>query len=107
MSDIPKLVQDDPWLEPQTAAIVRRTDRFENALKEIQQDHGSLAAYSLAHQSFGIRFDPEKNHWTVREWLPEAKAVCLIGDFNEWNRDAHRLEKAANGIWELNIPALL
>ncbi|MFN5579458.1 MAG: alpha-amylase family glycosyl hydrolase [Akkermansiaceae bacterium] len=105
MSDIPKLVQDDPWLEPQAAAIVRRTAGFENALKVIQQDHGSLAAYSMAHQCFGIRFDPEKNHWIVREWLPAAKAVSLIGEFNEWNREAHRLEKSANGIWELKISA--
>lgn len=104
-ANLPKLVQDDPWLEPQTDAIVRRTARFEIALKEIQQHHGSLAAYSNAHQFLGIHFDSEKNHWTVREWLPGARAVSLIGEFNQWSRDAHRLVKSANGIWELNISA--
>ena len=105
MPDTPKIVQDDPWLEPQTDAILRRTARFEKALEEIQQRHNSLAAYSNAHGFFGIHFDPLQKYWTVREWLPGAKAVSLIGEFNQWNRDSHRLEKSANGIWELNIPA--
>lgn len=104
-AEIPKLVQDDPWLEPQAAAIVRRSVRFENALREIRQQHGSLTAYGNAHQFLGIHFDSGKNCWTVREWLPAAKEVSLIGDFNEWNRDAHRMEKSADGIWELDIAA--
>ena len=105
MTDTPKLVQDDPWLEPQTQAIRRRTARFENTLKEIRQQHGSLASYSHAHGFFGIHFDPAQNHWTVREWLPEAKSVSLIGDFNQWNRDTHRLSKSASGVWELTVSA--
>jgi 1,4-alpha-glucan branching enzyme len=105
MTDIPKLVQDDPWLEPQTQAILRRNARFENALKEIRRQHGSLASYSHAHGFFGIHFDPAQKHWTIREWLPEAKAVSLIGEFNQWNRDAHRLSKSADGVWELTVSA--
>ncbi|MDP4847453.1 MAG: alpha-amylase family glycosyl hydrolase [Akkermansiaceae bacterium] len=98
---LPIIVQNDPWLEPQTDAIRRRTARFEEALASL----GSLADYATAHKSLGIHFDKNANHWTVREWLPEAKAVSLIGDFNDWNRESNPLEKKDGGIWELIVPA--
>ncbi|WP_411826591.1 alpha-amylase family glycosyl hydrolase [Luteolibacter sp. AS25] len=102
---LPILVQNDPWLEPQTEAIRDRTARFESALEDIRKNHGSLSAYSTAHKYCGIHFDKIADRWTVREWLPEARAVSLIGDFNQWNRDSHPLEKKANGIWETTLPA--
>ena len=102
--EIPQLVKDDPWLEPQTEAILRRTARFESALAEIREKHGSLSAYSGAHRYCGIHLKPTENKWTIREWLPEARAVSLIGDFNQWNRDSHPLVKKDNGIWELILP---
>eukprot|EP00903_Cladosiphon_okamuranus_P003604 g3602.t1 len=102
---LPILVQNDPWLEPQTDAIRQRTARFESALEAIRQNHGSLSAYSTAHKYCGIHFDKIAGHWTVREWLPEARAVSLIGDFNQWDREAHALVKMENGIWETTLPA--
>ncbi len=104
-NEVPKLIKDDPWLEPQTGAILRRMARFEETLANIREHHGSLSAYSRAHRFCGIHFRPTENHWTVREWLPAAKAVSLIGDFNQWNRDTHPLTQIENGIWELKLPA--
>jgi len=103
-ANIPKLVKDDPWLEPQTDAILRRNARFEKAHAEIRARHGSIAAYSHAHSFLGIHFDQDQNLWTVREWLPAAKAVSLIGEFNQWNRNSHLLDKKADGIWETELP---
>ena len=102
-SELPKLVQDDPWLEPQTDAIRRRSARFKDALREIRENNGSLAAYSRGHKYSGIHFNSASNDWVVREWLPEAKAVSLIGDFNNWNRDTNPLEKKNGGVWELKL----
>ncbi len=101
--DIPKLVQDDPWLEPQTGAIRRRTKRFEEALTDIRAKSGSLSAFARGHKFSGIHFNPAAKQWFVREWAPEARAVSLIGDFNHWNRDTHPLEKKEGGIWELRL----
>ncbi|MBC7981390.1 MAG: alpha amylase C-terminal domain-containing protein [Armatimonadetes bacterium] len=100
-TDIPKLVQDDPWLEPQTEAIRRRSSRFQTALADIREKSGSLSAYARGHKYSGIHFNPATNQWIVREWAPEAKAVSLIGDFNGWKRESHPLEKKEGGIWEL------
>ena len=103
MPEIPILVRDDPWLAPQTEAIHRRSERFENALRDIREKHGSLAAYSRGHKYSGIHFHTTTQQWIIREWLPNAKAVSLIGDFNHWNREADHLSKKENGIWELRL----
>src|SRR5574341_1606081 len=34
-------------------------------------------------------------------WAPNAERVCLIGDFNGWDRGSHPLRtRASSGIWE-------
>lgn len=38
-------------------------------------------------------------------WAPDATAVSVIGDFNQWNRDTHPLHpRESSGIWEGFIP---
>ena len=39
-------------------------------------------------------------------WAPNAKEVCVIGDFNHWNDQEHQLNVRwdASGIWEGFIP---
>lgn len=105
MTEKPKLVQDDPWLEPQQEAIVRRMQRFNAALAEIRHSAGSLAAYANGHKFTGIHFRPAEKRWTIREWAPAAKAVSLIGDFNHWDRDANPLASSDSGVWHLDLPA--
>ncbi|HCM92717.1 MAG TPA: 1,4-alpha-glucan branching enzyme [Lachnospiraceae bacterium] len=40
-------------------------------------------------------------------WAPKAKSVSVIGDFNDWNGDAYRMEKTGDiGIFELFIPGI-
>src|SRR5690349_853544 len=40
-------------------------------------------------------------------WAPNAKSVSVIGDFNDWNRDANPLRaRGASGIWEGFVPDL-
>jgi 1,4-alpha-glucan branching enzyme len=39
-------------------------------------------------------------------WAPDATEVSVIGDFNQWNPDSHRLQpRGDSGIWEGFIPA--
>ena len=40
----------------------------------------------------------EQAHFAV--WAPSARAVSVIGSFNEWRRDAAPLRRTAGGIWE-------
>ena len=104
MTEKPKLVQDDPWLEPHQGVIERRMEQFSEALAEIEKNSKSLAAYATGHKYVGIHFQPAANKWAVREWAPAAQSVSLIGDFNHWDREAHPLALAKGGIWSLELP---
>lgn len=38
-------------------------------------------------------------------WAPDAEQVCVIGDFNDWDKTAHPLKpRDRSGIWEGVIP---
>ena len=41
-------------------------------------------------------------------WAPNASGVCVIGDFNGWNREAHPLSVRldGSGIWEGFVPGV-
>jgi len=98
------LVQDDPWLSPYEQDLRERIQRFEDRKKEISSGAGGLSAFTHAHLYLGINYDKEKRGWWYREWAPKAKALSLIGDFNDWNRESHPLERNASGIWEIFLP---
>jgi 1,4-alpha-glucan branching enzyme len=103
VSDIPQLVRDDPWLESHTGDIQHRIERFQQTLSDIASRSGSLSAYANGHKLTGIHRQPDGG-WMIREWLPKAKAVSLVGDFNDWNRDSHPLAPARGGVWQLHLP---
>jgi len=35
---------------------------------------------------------------------PEATRVALIGEFNQWQADAHPMERQPDGSWALQVP---
>ncbi len=39
-------------------------------------------------------------------WAPNADDVSVIGDFNQWNRANHPMQRRDGGVWELFIPVL-
>ena len=39
-------------------------------------------------------------------WAPNAKQVSIIGDFNDWDGEAHPMHSSDAGIWTLFIPDL-
>ena len=39
-----------------------------------------------------------------RTWAPNAKTVSVVGDFNGWDRNAHRMNRTSDGgVWECFI----
>jgi len=41
-------------------------------------------------------------------WAPNAQTVSVIGDFNQWNRGTHQMQRRHNdlGVWECFIPGV-
>ncbi len=95
------LTKQDPWLEPNAQDIEDRYYRFEDKLKAIENDFTSLTEFSKGHNYFGINYDIKKKGWFYREWAPEAHALFLTGDFNNWDELSHPLIKNDFGVWEI------
>ena len=38
--------------------------------------------------------------YVFRVWAPNAKQVCVFGEFNGWDENANPLEKLEGGIWQ-------
>lgn len=99
------IIEDDLWLQPYEEDIQQRLNRFEFKLNEIQKTYGSLVNFANGYQYFGLNLDNVQNKWIYREWAPGAKALFLIGDFNNWDRNSHPLTLKENGIWEISLNA--
>ncbi|MCL2827226.1 MAG: 1,4-alpha-glucan branching protein GlgB [Oscillospiraceae bacterium] len=54
-----------------------------------------------SYDFLGCQFDAENNSATFRVWAPGAKAIHLVGDFNDWRDDACPMRRLSDdGIWE-------
>ncbi len=96
-----KLVAADPWLEPSAPDIAERYERFRKREEEIRRDFGSLMQFAEGYKYFGINYDRKRKGWIYREWAPHAKALFLVGDFNNWEQFSHPLIRNDFGIWEI------
>lgn len=47
-----------------------------------------------------------KSGWLFRVWAPHAKAVSVVGPFNNWSSSAHAMVRRPGGLWELFLPDL-
>lgn len=102
---IPRLVEQDPWLEQATSDIIARHDRFSSKLNFIENIAGTIEDFAKAYEFMGIHFIPSENCWVYREWAPAAHGLFLTGDFNNWNYYSHPLQRVDNGIWEIKLNA--
>lgn len=98
------LVQDEPWISDYESIIVDRKNRFDEALRHIEDANGSLLEFSRIHEFYGIHFEPMRNGWVYREWAPEAFHLNFFGDFNGWDRYSHPMKKGKRGDWEIFLP---
>ena len=99
----PLLVKNDPWLEPYTEEINNRISRFNKAREDIKKAAGSLSRFASAYDFFGLTYDAKAKGWWYREWAPAAESLAVVGDFNGWDREAHKLKRKQDGSWEIFI----
>ncbi|WP_303310642.1 alpha-amylase family glycosyl hydrolase [Hymenobacter sp. BT730] len=95
------LVQQDAWLAPYEPVLRARLERLEQRLQEINQQYGSLTKFASAHQRLGLNYDPRRKGYWFREWAPAAQGLFLVGDFNQWDRQATPLQRGQDGVWEV------
>lgn len=98
------LILNDPWLEPFAPAIEGRHNDYIQRHDRLTKECKSLTDFANAYKYFGLHRTDKG--WTFREYAPNATAIYLVGDFNDWHpSDLYRLEPREGGIWEVHLPA--
>ncbi len=98
------MIQRDPWLAPYEAEIRYRLARHAAMRRRLLPGGGRLRDFANGHMYYGVHLTPQG--WVYREWAPHAKALYLIGDFNDWNRTSHPLIKKDENTWEIVLPGV-
>ncbi len=93
------MIDADPWLVPSEGEIAYRHQLYLEALAGIEQGGVGLADFANGYRYYGFQRDERQRGWWFREWLPGARDVYLMGDFNGWQRTELRLKKDADGVW--------
>lgn len=97
------IVESDPYLEPYSAAIYGRYEYCVNAEKKLTGENQTLSDFATGYLYFGLH--RLTDGWVFREWAPNATAIFLIGDFNNWQRHPdYQMKRMQNGIWEIRLP---
>lgn len=98
---VKKLTAIDPWLEPYTDKLKARSWHvIENSRRILAGK--SATEFALGHLYFGLHHT--ESGWVLREWLPNAVKVVLVGDCSEW-QDKEQFEFVRDGDnWLLELP---
>lgn len=102
-----KLLDQDPWLKPYEERIKKRALYSLSRERSLTQGGDLLLSeFADGHRYYGLHHR-EDGSWVIREFLPNATEVYLIGDFNSWRRMIVWGMKRINdyGDWEINIAA--
>ncbi|TPX77164.1 1,4-alpha-glucan branching enzyme [Chytriomyces confervae] len=96
------VVQDDPYLEPYAEALQYRQRLFSDWLQRIDTHEGGIDAFTRGYEKLGFAV-LEDQSVEYREWAPNATAAFLVGDFNNWDRNAHPMHKNEFGVFSVSL----
>jgi len=97
----------DPKLYDVQGQIWDRVNGYRWWKEELAKNEGGIEKFAEGYKIFG--FNRVNGGYTYREWLPNAKNVWLVGDFNDWQNttpltNEGTFEGACGyGRWLLNI----
>jgi len=70
----------------------------------VQGDASRLADACNSHLYYGLHRN--NTEWVLREWAPNAMAIFLLCDSNDWQKNNHySFTKLNDQDWELRLPA--
>ena len=76
------------------------TDEFNNDLAELVEGYKEVLARARATEETPSE---ARRLVTFRYEDPAASAVSVVGSFNGWSPETHRLQKQEDGLWELTM----
>src|ERR1035437_3009958 len=100
---LPNFVKYDGYLQAFASIIIARLKAAQVKEQEILQGM-SLSEFAQGHKWYGLHF--ENNQWVIRDWAPNATAIFLTGEFNNWQElPEYELYSIGSGNWELKLAA--
>ena len=98
-----KLVEDDKLLRPFAGIIEKRHRQVLAMEREFTYRTTRLSDTCNSYLYYGLHRTNEG--WVFREWAPNATAIYLLGEFNDWRKHPdYALTKVGNGNWEIKLP---
>lgn len=100
-----RLAEKDPWLKPYEERIRKRIEFTRSRERSITQGgHIPLVEFADGYLFYGLHRD-ERGSWVLREFLPGATEVYLIGSFNDWQViPVWQLKRIDDyGNWEIKL----
>lgn len=98
---IKTVADSDPWLEPYRSKLEMQQAYIKQARRTIT-GNAPLSEWALGHLYFGLH--KMSDGWVLREWAPNATAVFLHADINNWEDHASfSFSPLDHGVWELRI----
>ena len=94
----------DPLLKPYEGIIQARYAHTLRTAQMMQGREVRLSDNCNSHLYYGLHFT--NSQWILREWAPNATAIYLLCNTNDWQKDeTFRFEQLSGGNWELRLPA--
>lgn len=100
-----RLTENDPWLKPYEERIKKRNEYTHSRERSLTcGGDTSLEAFASGHLYYGLH-RTDKGGWVLREFMPNATEVYLVGDFNDWQiMPVYQLKRINDyGDWELKL----
>ncbi|KAL7308829.1 alpha-1,4-glucan branching enzyme [Mucor circinelloides] len=91
----------DPWLKPFNDALRERYATFEKYDEQIKNTIG-YEEFTKGYEYYGFNIQ-EDNSVMYREWAPNAVTASLVGDFNNWDVNAHVMTRNKYGVFEILV----
>ena len=98
-----KMLRDKEYLQPYSDAILGRFKYAAWKMHEITQGSGTLSNLATGYLHYGLH-QQKDGSWTFREWAPNATAMYIIGDMNDWKEQPEYACKRIGNEWELILP---
>ena len=91
-----KLVEEDKLLKPFAGIIEKRHQQVLAMEREFTYRTTRLSDSCNSYLYYGLHRTNEG--WVFREWAPNATAIYLLGEFNDWRKHPdYALTKVGDG----------
>ena len=99
----PDYIANNPMLSRYEGIVHQRDARVAELRRLFKGKKKSLSAAANWHKIYGLHRTDQG--WRFAEWLPNATAVWLIGEFSDWKRrEEFRLKSDGHGNWQGEFP---